>query len=190
MGIIPIFMIGLYMSWLIVLFGAQVAYGVQNWDVYVQEKQAERINQRGKEFVALRIMTCAAQQFFRSAPPPSASELAHQLGLPLRLVSRVLTVLVEAGLLFEVRQGDTAYSPSRPISRISALDVLTALRVGAGYEPATTDDPARAPILVEIEAIRKAEETVASGISLQNLVDRLEPIRIEERLPARPVLEG
>ena len=49
-------MFGLYLSWLILLFGAQVAYAFQNRRAYVQEKQAESVNQRGREFVAFRLI--------------------------------------------------------------------------------------------------------------------------------------
>ena len=55
-GMIPVIMIGLYFSWLILLFGAQVAYAFQNREAYLAEKQAESVNQRGRELTALRIM--------------------------------------------------------------------------------------------------------------------------------------
>src|SRR5439155_3691829 len=55
LALIPIFLLGLYFSWLILLFGAQVAYAVQNRKVYLQERIAESANQRGREFVALRV---------------------------------------------------------------------------------------------------------------------------------------
>src|SRR5882724_4479944 len=45
LGLVPVFMIGLYFSWLILLFGAQVAYAFQNRGSYVEEKQVETINQ-------------------------------------------------------------------------------------------------------------------------------------------------
>src|SRR5439155_7500124 len=57
LGAIPIFLFGLYLSWTILLFGAQVAYAYQNRRAYLQEKQAESVNQRGREFIALRMMT-------------------------------------------------------------------------------------------------------------------------------------
>ncbi len=46
---IPIFLFGLYLSWTILLFGAQVSYAFQNRRAYIQEKQAESVNQRGRE---------------------------------------------------------------------------------------------------------------------------------------------
>src|SRR5439155_14711581 len=73
LGLVPVFMIGLYFSWLILLFGAQVSYAFQNRASYLEEKQIENINQRGREFIALRLMTCVGQRFLRGEPPPSVA---------------------------------------------------------------------------------------------------------------------
>ncbi len=45
LGLVPVFMAGLYFSWLILLFGAQVAYAFQNRKSYLQEKLVENVNQ-------------------------------------------------------------------------------------------------------------------------------------------------
>ena len=66
---IPVIMAGLYLSWLILLFGAQVAYAFQNRDAYLQDKQADNVNQRSREFIALRLMECIGQRFQRALPP-------------------------------------------------------------------------------------------------------------------------
>src|SRR5258706_15882692 len=69
LGLVPVFMIGLYLSWLILLFGAQVSYAYQNRTAYLEEKQIENINQRGREFIALRCMTCIGLRFKKAEPP-------------------------------------------------------------------------------------------------------------------------
>ena len=61
--VLPLFLVGMYFSWLIMLFGAQVTYAFQNRESYLQQKLAENVNQRGREFVALRLMTCIGQRF-------------------------------------------------------------------------------------------------------------------------------
>src|ERR1051325_11987130 len=63
LALVPVAMIGLYFSWLILLFGAQVAYAFQNRATYLEEKQIENINQRGREFISLRLMTCVSRRF-------------------------------------------------------------------------------------------------------------------------------
>src|ERR1051325_8379167 len=74
LGLVPVFMIGLYFAWLILLFGAQVAYAFQNRATYLEERQVENINQRGREFVALRLMTCIGHRFLRGEPPAEVAQ--------------------------------------------------------------------------------------------------------------------
>src|SRR5205085_5870471 len=86
LGLVPVFMAGLYLSWLILLFGAQVAYAYQNRASYLQERQLENINQRGREFVALRLMTSIGQRFLRGDRPAAVGELGKELRVPTRLI--------------------------------------------------------------------------------------------------------
>jgi len=111
LGLVPLFMIGLYFSWLILLFGAQVAYAVQNLTSYLEEKQVENINQRGREFIALRLMACIGGRFLRGEPPASTGEIAGQLTVPSRLVRQVMHTLGAARLVAEVAGSETAFLP-------------------------------------------------------------------------------
>jgi membrane protein len=77
---IPLLMGGLYVVWLTILFGAQVAYAFQNRAAYLQDKLAENVNQRGREFVALRLMTCIGQRFNRGQKPVTIREISTELG--------------------------------------------------------------------------------------------------------------
>jgi len=170
LSIIPLFLIGLYFSWLILLFGAQVAYAFQNRQSYLQEKQAEGVNQRGREFVALRLMTRVAQCFQSGEKPPGVNPLAEALGVPSRLVSRLVQPLIQARLLVEVFDREIGYAPSRPLNQITAHDVLQALRVGQGMELETKDDGVRAPVREKFERISDAEREVAATVTLEELV--------------------
>ncbi len=173
LGIIPIFLIGLYFSWLIVLFGAQVAYAHQNRLVYLQERKAEGVNQRGREFVALRVMTHVARTFRAAGEPPAATEIAEALGVPSQLVSQILRALVQAKLLLEVIDRDPCYTLARPLDRITAHDVLMTLRAGQGLELATREDPALARVRGEFDRIQTAERQ-AAAVTLQSLAEDAE----------------
>ena len=82
LGLVPVFMVGLYFSWLILLFGAQVAYAFQNRKAYLQDKLVENVNQRGREFIALRLMTCIGQRFQLGQPPVTLQKISNELGSP------------------------------------------------------------------------------------------------------------
>lgn len=173
LAIIPIFLIGLYFSWLIVLFGSQVAYAYQNRIVYVQEKKAENVSQRGREYVALRLMALVAQRFETGGPAPTVLEISTQLGVPSRLVGRVIQPLCEHRLVNAVAVGnEEGYAPARPLDAITCHDIINTLRC-AGGQLETRQDSARELVTSEFDHIYEAERERASAVTLKQLVTRV-----------------
>jgi membrane protein len=175
LGLVPVLMIGLYFSWLFLLFGAQIAYAFQNRAVYLQDRLADNVNQRGREFVALRLMTRIGLRFHTGAPPATVSRLSSELGIPGRLTRSILRVLAHNGLVTEVAGPEPAFAPARPLDTISAHDILYALRTGtsAGQNLPIAGAPELAEIYGEFAAIEQAERQAAATISLLALSRRL-----------------
>ena len=171
-GMIPVIMIGLYFGWLILLFGAQVAYAFQNREAYLAEKQAETVNQRGRELTALRVMTAAGKHFEEGRRAPSINQFAEMLGVPTKLVSQLLQVLMRAGLVIETHDRECGYAPARPLNQITAQDVLQAFRAGQGQDFAERERAFDIPVLNEFDRICQAEQSAASSVTLHDLVAR------------------
>jgi membrane protein len=170
---IPIFLVGLYFSWLIVLFGSQVAYAFQNRVVYVQTKKAETVNQRGREYAGVRTMVYLAQRFEQGQRPPTLQEIGEQLGVPSRLIVLVIQPLVEARLVLEVgTEAETAYAPARPLETITCHDIIETFR-GGRQDLETRDDAARIPVCHEFNRIMDFERKAATGVTLKDLVVQL-----------------
>ncbi len=172
LGLVPVFMVGLYLSWLILLLGAQVAYAYQNRATYLEERQVEAINQRGREFVALRLVTRVAELFAAGERPPTVCELAEQLAVPSRLITQIMPTLGAARLVLEVTGSETAFVPARPLHLITCHDVLQAMRSCSGHELATRDEPARAEVLGEFTRIQEAERQAAGSVTLLDMARR------------------
>jgi membrane protein len=169
LAVFPLFLVGLYFSWLIMLFGSQVAYAFQNREAYIEERQAESVNQRGREFIALRVMTLIAERFLRGEKPLTLVGISCELNVPSQLVNKLVVSFVKTGLLVEVADGHIAYSPARPIDSITAHDVLRSLRVGQGIELATKEDPLRTEVRAEFERILAAERQAGQSVTLHAL---------------------
>jgi uncharacterized BrkB/YihY/UPF0761 family membrane protein/DNA-binding IscR family transcriptional regulator len=182
LSIIPLFLVGMYLSWLILLFGAQVAYAFQNRQSYLQEKQAEGVNQRSREFVALRMMTLLAQHFQRGERPPGVNQIATTLCVPSRLVGRLVQPLLQAKLIVEVVDPETAYAPARPLDQITAHDVLMALRVGQGLELETRADDARPRVSQKFESVYEAERETAQAVTLEALANGEPPPSVLDKV--------
>src|ERR1035437_3377269 len=174
-GLVLVFLAGLWFSWLFLLFGAHVAYAFQNRAAYLQDRLADNVNQRGREFVALRIMTSLGQRFQNGRHPATVLQLSAELGIPSRLTQSVLHVLAHMGLVTEVAGAEAAFVPARPLENINAYDILLAMRTGSGQELPLREEPARAEIYGEFTRIEKAERETASAISMLALVNRTPP---------------
>ncbi len=172
LGLVPVFMAGLYLSWLILLFGAQVAYAFQNRTLYFQEKIAENVNQRGREFVALRLMTSIGQRFQHGLPPATIQEMSAELAIPSQLAQQVLHTLVAAHLVSEISGTEPAYTPARPLDAINAHHLLQAMRATPGQELITRDEPVRQEVYGEFARIQEAEKQAAASLTMLALVQR------------------
>ena len=183
LGMVPVLMVGLYLSWLILLLGAHVAYAFQNRTSYLEEKQVENINQRGREFVALRLMTVVGQHFMNGQTPPTVTLLSNQLSIPCRLIRQIMRVLACAHLVVETTGADPGFVPARPIETITCFDILEALRANQGEELATRDEPTRAEVYGEFQRMQEAEARVASSVDLLSLVSRAQSQLPEQIVP-------
>jgi membrane protein len=172
--LLPVFMVGTYFSWVILLFGVQIAYAFQNRAAYLQDRLADNVNQRGREFVALRIMTSLGQRFQNSQRPATVTQLSAELGIPSRLTQSVLRVLAHMGLVTEVAGAESAFVPARPLEAINAYDILQAMRTGSGQELPLCGEAVLTEIYGEFARIEKAEREAASAISMLMLA-RLAP---------------
>lgn len=169
LGLIPILMAGLYLSWAILLVGAEIAYAFQNRKIYLQEKLTENVSHRDREFLALRVMTSIGCRFQTGGKPASVQEIADELGIPTKLAQQILTRLAVAGVLTEIA-GDAAYLPARPLESITVHDVLDAMRAG-GAPLGPCNGPVE--VLEEFQRIETVERAAASSVTLLSLVRRV-----------------
>jgi membrane protein len=127
---LPLFFIWLQVSWLIVLFGAEISFAHQNVDTYEFEQDCLGVSPAFKRLLSLRIVHLLVQDFVKGAPPLSALQISHQLEIPIRLVLQILFDLTASRILSEASiQGgrDTGYQPGRDPDTLTVKSVIDAL---------------------------------------------------------------
>jgi len=130
------------------------------------------VNQRGREFIALRLMTLIGGRFQRGEPATTLQQISATLGIPTKLAQQVLQPLLAVQLVTEIAGAEPAYLPARPLDAINAHHILRAIRAGSGQDIATRDEPARAEVLGEFAKIEEAERAAASSVTLLTLATR------------------
>lgn len=136
---LPLFLIWLQLSWLIVLFGAEVSFAEQNVETYEFEADCLKVSHSFRELLSLNIAHLCVKKFRQAEKALSADEVSHELEIPVRLVRQILFELVEARVLSEVKLDDRetmAYQPARDIEDLTITNVLNQLnRRGVNWIP-------------------------------------------------------
>ncbi len=99
---IPIFLFWLQMSWTILLFGAELAFAIQNRETYAEEQRAVRASMLSKLWVAFSVMKESVRVFQGSEDALDAVAYARANNIPIRLMNEVVGVLTRARLLGSV----------------------------------------------------------------------------------------
>ena len=99
---IPIFLFWLHLNWTILLFGAELAFAIQNRDTYAEEQASVRASVISKLWVAFSVMQEAVRVFKSSEGSVDASAYARKNNIPIRLMNEMVQVLSRARFLGEV----------------------------------------------------------------------------------------
>jgi membrane protein len=135
---VPIFLVWTYVSWIVVLVGAQVAASHQNDRAVRQQFYAQRADQALREALAVVAAAYIARDFVSGDPGgarTALAELAELNEVPQSTIQEILDALVQAGLLARTADGrGTRYVPGRDLDTIRVKDLQDALRRDARAE--------------------------------------------------------
>ncbi len=127
---LPLFLLWMQISWLVVLFGAELSFAHQNVETYEFEPDCLTASYSFRKLLSLWITERLVKNFHNAQAPMNAEKISHTLEIPIRLVRQILYDLVEARVLSEVRirpGKDYAYQPAVDIDKITVKFAIDAL---------------------------------------------------------------
>lgn len=99
---LPLFLMWLEISWMIVLFGAELAYANQNVDTYDFEPDSKNASLSLQRLVALYIVSAVCKRFDEGKTPLTVDEISEKMEIPPSLTRRVIYDLENCGVLTRV----------------------------------------------------------------------------------------
>jgi membrane protein len=124
LGQIPVFLVWVYVSWLLLLFGARLAYALQYAAGAVTHHTLA--NPRAREVLCSQVAVGVAAHYLSGSEPLSTGRLAGLLHIEERLAEEAVGALLEGGLLAQAANGGVV--PARPPGEIALLDVARVAR--------------------------------------------------------------
>jgi membrane protein len=149
---LPLFFVWLQVSWLIVLFGAEIAFAHQNVETYEFEQDCLTVSHSFKRLLSLGVFHRLIKNFVQGKKPWDAGRISHEMEIPSRLVNQILHDLGASGLVSEVKVGETR----------------------VGYEPAQDPDGMTLKSVIDtLEKYGSHDIPVAKTESLEKIADHL-----------------
>jgi len=167
-AILILFLMWVYIGWLIVLIGGEVAYFYQHPGLALASKARER--RRLREAAALRGLLELARRHLAGEPPCEVETLALQVGTAPEILDEFVDECVRRGIL--LRSSDpSGIALGRAPESIPTAEVFDILRGNVSESSLTSGDPV-------VELLRERDRSVAralEGITLRSLLERLPP---------------
>lgn len=164
-------LIWLYLNWLILLVGAQLAFYHQNPAFLRIGRREPRLSNSMRERLALNIMLLVGKSFRSPDNGIAAVDVSSRLNIPAITIAPVVDALEHAGLLLTT--DDEKLFPGQELARLQLNEILKVVReegeTGSYREPTWT---------AKIDALGSELDHAVSAVvgerTLANLLDELE----------------
>lgn len=166
-AIVLMTLIWVYVSWLILLIGAQLAFYVQHPRYLSHGQKAVELTGSARELAGLSVMYLIARDLALGERRWTGLLLAEELDIPAASLAAVLHGLEQAGLL--VADEHERYLPGRALPCIALAEVIDAVRSRTpGRSPLTlrSAEPVQATMVLAESAVRER----LAGRTLQDLI--------------------
>lgn len=123
---VPVFLFWMYVTWVILLLGAEFTFALQNSDTYRLESAADTASMRSRILVALMVLRRAGGAMGGGEVFDTAA-FARQNKAPIRLINSVVAMLAKKGYLAQIARRDAGYVLMRAPESIRIRELVAEL---------------------------------------------------------------
>ena len=161
----------LYLNWLVLLIGSQLAFYYQNPAYLRIGRREPRLSTSMRERLVLNIMLLIGAAHRHPEQPLTIRSLSDELRIPSLTLTPILNGLESNGLITSNEQDHLL--PGREMSRVRLADILDVVRNQG--ETGSMQNPRWAPVVSQIGGqLDKAEFETVGDRTLSDLIDEAE----------------
>ncbi|MBN1359867.1 MAG: YihY family inner membrane protein [Sedimentisphaerales bacterium] len=173
LGLIPLTIFWIHITWLIVLFGLQLTYTTQHLPTLEAAEIEARSPAKQDHFITndLTVVNIAreiAQAFERNEGPVTSDALCSRLNLPPELGEDIVEHLVEEGLLVKTSAPRVGLVPARQPEHIRLSDLAGAVAAVAHGQPIPHEQP-------NLDKLVQAQQQLLARYTLKDMLSPVEP---------------
>jgi membrane protein len=142
LALLPIFLIWLYATWIIVLFGLEVSYTRQHFPALRSGRRVDTSSAMLRLNTGLELYLEVARIYLSGGPPPTTVELAQRYAVPFHLADAQMIRLADSGLVHRVEGAAGRASCWVPAAAPDRLRLVEVLRRAGATVPSGATGPA------------------------------------------------
>lgn len=164
LGLLPLFLLWLNVSWSIFLFGAELAHTATNLDRLRKAESSDKLAMGPSDWIAVAL--AVGEPYAHGAGPATFEQTVLATRLPGNVVRTILDAMAQAGLILATDEREPRFVPARPLEQIPVANVLQLADPRAG-QTADEDDGLQVAVAGAAERMRSCW----NGASLRTLLD-------------------
>ncbi|MFZ2403549.1 MAG: YihY/virulence factor BrkB family protein, partial [Methylobacter sp.] len=142
---LPLFVVWLQTGWMVVLLGCEVAFFLQNYEIYRNNNRFSDLSFSLQKVITLQTTHLIIKNFIQMNNPLTAAEIAARLVIPIAFIQPVLSNLTASHIVVEFKnqdEEDEVYQPAVDINILTMAYVINALeQCGQNQLPDTNQEP-------------------------------------------------
>lgn len=170
---LPLFLGWLQTSWMIILFGVEIAHASEYRETYGFHRDFSRIGSASRRLLVLRIYHLLVRKFAAGEKPLTLREISRLLKIPASFVQEILSGLIVKGLIVEIAKGirkDASFQPGRTIEKITVKEVLDVYEMGEDPElPRIEHDENAEKLSLYLKMISDTAEKSPGNVKLEEI---------------------
>jgi len=128
LGTLPAFLIWIYISWVIVLFGAEVTFTFQYHRLDPEEKRVSPGDPIYNPYYGVRAVLALRDHFHGGKGPLSTVELANSLNITYELVDEILSKLRKGNIAASIDEAREKFLPARDLDQVTLTEIVEAMQ--------------------------------------------------------------
>jgi|GEM_PF-2402250 len=181
---VPLFLVWVFVSWIVVLIGAEMAAAHDNALQHAWRIRGKDVDHASRLFIAIGGLLAVARRHLAGQSPIGLAQLAELMHLPEPMLRHELAPFVQAELLVLGQRGrEPTYSLARDVDTVHLGQMLRILECNSFQAAARTHPEQRLRALLEQRVIHRGLEI--EQLSLRELVRYCDTVPAEPAEPAQ-----
>ena len=169
---LPMLLIWIFVSWIILLLGAEIAFAHQNLAQFRLRQRWRAQPTVNRSYWGLQLLLQVCERFEAGKLPPTILELAEELQIPIDETRALLDIMETNGVLKAVGENGYEVLPAKDMKHLMVFDLVEGLEQRESLPETIVTEGSGKIILEVLKLVREQGKKGVEGLSLAQLLAR------------------